>query len=153
MDGWKTILSFWVSAYFQKLLLLVSGSGIIARKFIHPVCSGHLRSIGSMNGLPTFTIQINHSCVYIYLLYMYMYIYISIYIYIPYMDPMGYISNHPSGLSSGQSMWPGTRLRHHCQLLTSLNAVIKSSPQWPAKVTDGFRRMALVFFWGYPPWN
>ena len=26
MDGWKTSLSFWVSAYFQVLLLLVSGS-------------------------------------------------------------------------------------------------------------------------------
>ena len=28
MDGWKTILSFWVSAYFQVRLLLVKGRGI-----------------------------------------------------------------------------------------------------------------------------
>ena len=30
MDGWNTILSYWVEAYFQGLLLLVSGRELLS---------------------------------------------------------------------------------------------------------------------------
>ena len=147
MDGWKTILSFWVSAYFQKLLLLVSGSGIIAPKFIHPVCSGHLRSIGSMNGLPTFTIQINHSCVYIYTIHVYIYIH----------------TIHGSyGIHLKSSFRLFIRSIHvtrdpFASPLSAFDLAECGDKKFSAVTCKGHWRFQKdgfgIFFWGCPPWN
>ena len=42
MDGWNTILSYWVSAYFQGLLLLVSGRVATMIPFFRPYFLGRI---------------------------------------------------------------------------------------------------------------
>ena len=46
MDGWNTILSYWVSAYFQVRLLLVSGRVTSIDTLVLTKCWGLLRTHG-----------------------------------------------------------------------------------------------------------